>query len=90
MPRRLISTSTGQWEAAVSGHTTQYGKDEFGIVFRRLGPDGAVLEERLARYSPRGAKNRELSLARLSDARLLELMGHSQPSFTAPELGYRR
>jgi hypothetical protein len=44
----------------------------------------------MARYSPLGAKSRELSLAELSDAQLRDLLAHSQPSWTAPEMGYRR
>jgi hypothetical protein len=88
MPRRIIEVDGSQWEVAVSGRTTQYTKDEFGLVFTRgTGPDR---ERRLARYSPLGAKSRELSLAELSDAELRELLAHSQPSWTAPETGYRR
>jgi hypothetical protein len=76
------------WEAAVSGRTTQYTKDEFGVVFTRgTGPDR---ERRVVRYSPLGAKSRELSLAQLTDAELRDLLAHSQPSWTAPEMGYRR
>jgi hypothetical protein len=44
----------------------------------------------VTRYSPLGSKSRELSLAQLSDAELRELLLHSQPARTAPELGYRR
>jgi hypothetical protein len=42
------------------------------------------------RYSPLGAKSRELSLAGLSDRELADLLAVSQPAWTAPELGYRR
>jgi hypothetical protein len=77
-----------QWEVAVSGRTTQYTKDEFGLVFTR--GTGPQREQRLTRYSPLGAKSRELSLAQLSDAELRDLLAHSQPSWTAPEMGYRR
>ena len=88
MPRRTIESNGETWEVDASGRTTQYGKDEFGLVFTRgTGPDR---ERRVARYSPLGAKSRELSLAQLSDAELGELLAHSQPSWTAPELGYRR
>jgi hypothetical protein len=88
MPRRIIEVDGEQWEVAVSGRTTQYTKDEFGLVFSRgVGPRR---ELRLARYSPLGAKSRELSLAQLSDQELRELLAHSQPSWTAPETGYRR
>ena len=88
MPRRIIEVDGEQWEVTVSGRTTQYVKDEFGLVFTRgVGPDR---EQRVARYSPLGAKSRELSLSQLSDAELADLLAHSQPSWTAPELGYRR
>ncbi len=88
MPRRIIEVDGEQWLVAVSGRFTQYNKDEFGLVFTRgTGPDR---EQRVVRYSPLGAKSRELSLARLSDRDLAGLLGVSQPSWTAPELGYRR
>jgi hypothetical protein len=88
MPRRIIDVDGEQWQVAVSGRTTQYTKDEFGLVFTR--GTGPQRENRLARYSPLGAKSRELSLAELSDAELRDLLAHSQPSWTAPETGYRR
>jgi hypothetical protein len=88
MPRRIIEVDGEQWQVAASGRTTQYTKDEFGLVFTR--GTGSRREQRLARYSPLGAKSRELSLAQLSDAELRELLAHSQPSWTAPETGYRR
>jgi len=88
MPRRIITANGEQWEVAVSGRITQYVKDEFGLIFTRgVGPDR---EQRVARYSPLGAKSRELSLSELSDQELGDLLGHSQPSWTAPEMGYRR
>jgi hypothetical protein len=88
VPRRTIEWNGATWEVDASGRTTQYTKDEFGLVFTRgTGPDR---ERRVARYSPLGAKSQELSLARLSEAELRELLAHSQPSWTAPETGYRR
>jgi hypothetical protein len=88
MPRRIIEVDGEQWKVAVSGRVTQYVKDEFGLVFTRgVGPDR---EQRVVRYSPLGAKAREVSLGQLSDAELRELLAHSQPSWTAPEMGYRR
>ena len=87
MPRRIIEVDGAQWEVAVSGRLTQYTKDEFGLIFSRgTGPNR---ELRVVRYSPLGAKSRELSLSELSDAELRELLAHSQPSWTAPEIGYR-
>ncbi|MBA3344371.1 MAG: hypothetical protein H0T44_03570 [Gemmatimonadales bacterium] len=88
MPRRVVESSGQQWTVSVSGRTTQYTKDEFGLVFSRgTGPDR---EQRVVRYSPLGAKSREMSLGELSDQELRELLAHSQPSWTAPEMGYRR
>jgi hypothetical protein len=88
MPRRIIEVNGETWEVAVSGRSTQYTKDEFGLVFSR--GTGAGREQRVARYTPLGAKSRELSLGQLSDQELRELLSHSQPSWTAPEMGYRR
>jgi hypothetical protein len=88
MPRRIIDADGEQWEVTVSGRVTQYVKDEFGLIFTRgVGPDR---EQRVVRYSPLGAKSREMSLGQLSDTELRDLLIHSQPSWTAPELGYRR
>ena len=60
MPRRIIEVDGVQWEVSVSGRITQYVKDEFGLVFSRGA--GATRERRVSRYSPAGAKSRELSL----------------------------
>lgn len=88
MPRRIIDADGEQWEVTVSGRNTQYVKDEFGLIFTRgVGPDR---EQRVIRYSPLGAKSRELSLGELTDTELRDLLAHSQPSWTAPEMGYRR
>lgn len=87
MPRRIIEVNGQTWTVAASGRLTQYTKDEFGLVFSRgTGPDR---EQRVARYTPLGAKSRELSLGQLSDQELRDLLSHSQPSWTAPEMGYR-
>ena len=54
MPRRIIEVNGEPWEVAVSGRSTQYTKDEFGLVFSRgTGGPGA----RVARYTPLGAKS---------------------------------
>jgi hypothetical protein len=88
MPRRVIEVDGAVWEVAVSGRVTQYVKDEFGLIFTRgVGPNR---EQRVVRYSPLGAKSRELSLGELGDQELRDLLHHSQPSWTAPEMGYRR
>ena len=88
MPRRIIEADGEQWGVEVSGRVTQYVKDEFGLVFTRgVGPNR---EQRVVRYSPLGSKGREVSLGQLSDSELRELLAHSQPSWTAPEMGYQR
>jgi hypothetical protein len=88
MPRRVIDVDGEQWEVEVSGRVTQYVKDEFGLVFTRgIGPQR---QQRVVRYSPLGDKSREASLSQLSDQELRELLRYSQPSWTAPETGYRR
>ena len=87
MPRRIIEVNGEPWGVEVSGRLTQYTKDEFGLIFTRgTGPNR---ERRVARYTPLGAKSRELSLGQLSDQQLRDLLATSQPSWTAPELGYR-
>ena len=88
MPRRIIDVDGERWDVAVSGRTTQYTKDEFGLVFTR--GTGSDREQRVVRYSPLGAKSRESSLGQLSLGELADLLAHSQPAWTAPELGYRR
>lgn len=88
MPRRIIDVGGEQWDVTVSGRVTQYVKDEFGLIFTRgIGPNR---EQRVVRYSPLGAKSRETSLGELSDQELRGLLARSQPSWTAPEMGYRR
>lgn len=88
MPRRIIDVDGERWEVAVSGRSTQYTKDEFGLVFTRgTGPDR---ERRVVRYSPLGAKSRESSLDELTDRELAELLAVSQPAWISPELGYQR
>ena len=87
MPRRILEVDGEQWEVAVSGRTTQYVKDELGLVFAR--GTGLNRERRVTRYSPLGAKSSELALAELTDAQLRDLLARSQPAWTAPETGYR-
>jgi hypothetical protein len=87
MPRRIFEVDGEQWEVEVSGRVTQYVKDEFGLIFTRgVGPQR---ERRVVRYSPLGDKSREASLGELSDQELRDLLRYSQPSWTAPEMGYR-
>lgn len=87
MARRFIQIDGDQWEVAPAGTVTQYVKDEFALVFAR--GTGPARERRIVRYSPT-VRSRDASLAALSDDYLRELFGRSQPSWTSPELGYRR
>ncbi len=88
MPKRMIDVDGTPWAVTGTGRVTQYGRDEFGVLFTRgTGPDR---EERVARYSPLGVRSREASLHELTDDELRELLARSQPSWTSPETGYRR
>lgn len=88
MPQRIVEIDGQRWSVSPAGRVTQYEKDEFALQFVRL-PAGSA-PDRIVRYSPQGSKNRESSLARMSPAELIELFRVSQPSWTSPELGYRR
>lgn len=88
MPQRNIEIDGQRWSVSPAGRVTQYEKDEFALRFVRQ-PAGSA-SDRIVRYSPLGSKNRESSLSRMSDAELVELFRVSQPSWTSPELGYRR
>lgn len=88
MPRRIIEVDGEKWEVAPSGRVTQYVRDEFSLIFSR--GSGPNREQRVARYSPLGARNWEMSLHELSDRQLADLLARSQPSWTAPETGYTR
>ena len=53
MPRRIIEVDGDRWQVAVSGRSTQYNKDEFGLVFTRgTGPDREQPAEELDRQHP--------------------------------------
>ncbi len=85
MPRK-ITAQGAEWIVMPSGRNTQYVRDEFGVLFTRITGERTA---RVARYSPRDSRSREVSLAAMSDAELRELLGTSQPAYTAPETGYR-
>ena len=88
MPQRIIHIDGEVWEVAPTGRATNYNRDELGLLFtKRSGPER---EQRVVRYSPLGSRIPEASLAELSDHQLVELWRRSQPSWTAPETGYRR
>lgn len=86
MARRTITVDGGTWEVFPSGRPTPYGRDEFGLLFQQgTGPDR---HRRFSRYSPVGNRNREASLAELSEGQLISLFRVSQPAWTAPEAAY--
>jgi len=87
MAKRFIEKDGRRWTVAASGRRTQYAKDEFGVVFTSA---DEPRQQRIARYSPLAVKSTELSLALLTDQALVDLLARSQPSWTSPELGYRR
>ena len=87
MPARIIQVDGNSWEISPSGSVTQYQRDEFSVQFRLLSGAPVV---RVARYAPIGSRSPEDSLAELSEYQLRELFERSQPSWTAPETGYRR
>ncbi len=88
MPRRLLEIDGERWEVTSTGRVTQYSRDEFGLLFTRVA--GGERERRVVRYSPIGSRSPEDSLAELTDRQLRDLWERSQPSWTAPETGYRR
>jgi hypothetical protein len=87
MPRRVIEGDGRRWTVTPSGRRTQYSRDEFGLVFTS---EDAARDQRVVRYSPLSVKSVELSLDALTDRQLRDLFAQSQPSWTSPELGYRR
>ena len=86
MPTRTVTIDGRQWRVLPSGRVTQMDRDEFGLVF--VSGTGAGREVRLTRYSPMGARSRELSLVEMSDADLKRLFEMSQYSDTSPEADY--
>ncbi len=88
MPTRSIDVDGARWRVFPSGYVTPNERDEFGLLFVRGAGDDR--EVRVTRYSPFGARSRELSLAEMSDDELRGLLAASQPSATSPEAGYLR
>ena len=86
MPIRTISGNGKSWRVMPSGRVTQLDRDEFALLF--IAGEGDGREVRVTRYSPQGARSRELALAQMSDADLQRLFEQSQPSFTSPEADY--
>jgi len=89
MIERRITLDGAGWKVSLAGRFTVYERDEFPLVFERLGPDRKV-ERRVTRFSPRGAKSRDEALGELTDAELAALFRSSQPDWTSPELNYAR
>lgn len=88
MPTRTISVDGRPWRVMPSGRVTQNDRDEFSLMF--ITGDGADRRVRVTRYSPQASRSREQSFAELSDADLMRLHAHSQPSATSPEVDYAR
>jgi len=88
MPARTIDLDGARWTVGPSGRHTQYARDEYTLVFTR--GTGPGREERVIRVSPRATTNRELALSQFTEAELQALLRRAQPSWTTPELGYRR
>ena len=86
MARPTIVVDSQIWKVFPTGRITVYGKDEFGLLFE-LGT-GPERKRRFTRYSPRGSKSIEASLAELTERQLLEFFRQSQPAWTSPESGY--
>ena len=86
MPYRTINVAGREWKIMPAGRVTQYDHDEFALFF--VSGEGEERELRVTRYSPRGSRWRDQSLAELSDDDLVRLLSQSQPSATSPEAGY--
>jgi hypothetical protein len=86
MPARSLTSDGKTWKVYPSGLITQMDRDEFALVF--VSGAGDAREVRVTRYSPRGARSREASLAEMSDVELRALLSYSQPAATSPEAGY--
>ncbi len=88
MPARTLQLDGRSWKVYPSGRITQMDRDEFALMF--VAGAGDAREVRVTRYSPRGIRSREASLAELSDSELQRLFSQSQPASTSPEAGYGR
>jgi hypothetical protein len=87
MPARRLHIDGRAWEVYPSGFLTQSVGDEFGLVF--VTGQGDAREVRVTRYSPRGVRSREQSLADMDEAALQALFATAQPGARSPEAGYR-
>ncbi len=87
MPARRLHIDGRDWEVYPSGFLTQSVGDEFGLVF--VTGQGDARQVRVTRYSPRGVRSREQSLAEMDEAALRDLFVTAQPGARSPEAGYR-
>ena len=71
MPGRLIVIEGAGWEVTPSGKVTQYGRDEFGLVFKRV--TGGPPEHRVVRYSPHCSRIPVAFFDELSEQQLKEV-----------------
>lgn len=86
MSGRVITVDGERWEISPSGHSTVYGKDQFGLVFQSgTGPDR---KRRFTRFSPVGHRSPDAAFAELAEPQLYSLFRQSQPSWTSPESAY--
>jgi hypothetical protein len=85
MERRITDRQGATWRVSLSGRRTQYVRDELGLTFER--EDGT---RRHLRFAPRAAQAPELAFEQLTERALLQYLDAAQPSWTAPEGGYRR
>ena len=89
MTQRTITVDGTAWAVSLAGRFTVYERDEFPLLFERVGPDG-TRHRRLSRFSPLGSRSRALALQELTDAELVGYCHQSQPAWTSAELGYAR
>jgi hypothetical protein len=88
MPARSLVLDGRIWKVYPAGRITQMDRDEFGLMF--VSDEGGLEVVRVTRYSPRGYRSREASLAELSDGELQQFFQQSQPAVTSPEAGYKQ
>ena len=84
MARRVLEIDGERWFIYPSGRVTTYERDEFGIIFET--GSGSDRVQRIARYSPLGARRWDVALQELSDRQLKQLFRQSQEPETSPEI----
>lgn len=86
MPSRTISIDGTSWTVFPAGRVTPNHRDEFALMF--VHGEGDERRVRVTRYSPRGTRARDASLAELTETDLQQFFAMSQPAATSPEAGY--